>query len=212
MNEPEHFLARWLRVKQEASSGAPTPHVEVPAAGNAFAEPPGETRGAAPAAFDPASLPPVESITQASDISPYLQSGVPAELVRAALRAVWIADPAIRDFIGLAECQWDFNDPAAMPGFGPLEVTEQAESVARLVARVVRAPDVPAGITPFAEHRADEVVPAPRQEAVPVPRQEAVPAPPQETFHADRGLESPAETERGGGLRRHGSALPKSIR
>ena len=31
-----------------------------------------------------------------------------------------MSDPAIRDFIGIAENQWDFNDPEAMAGFGPL--------------------------------------------------------------------------------------------
>jgi hypothetical protein len=45
---------------------------------------------------------------------------VPAELTRAALRQAWASDPAIRDFIGIAENQWDFNDPNAISGFGPL--------------------------------------------------------------------------------------------
>ena len=35
------------------------------------------------------------------------------------------ADPAIRDFIGLAENAWDFTDPDAMPGFGPLAATDE---------------------------------------------------------------------------------------
>ena len=45
---------------------------------------------------------------------------MPAELKRAALRRAWASDPAIRDFIGIAENQWDFNDPSGIPGFGPL--------------------------------------------------------------------------------------------
>ena len=73
------------------------------------------------AQFDPASLPPIESINALSDITAFLREGVPAELTRAALRRVWTADPAIRDFVGLAENAWDFTDPNAMPGFGPLE-------------------------------------------------------------------------------------------
>ena len=81
-----------------------------------------------------ASLPPVESITSLSDITAFLREGVPAELTRAALRRVWTADPAIRDFIGLAENAWDFTDPNAMPGFGPLEDTDE---VRRMIARVV---------------------------------------------------------------------------
>jgi TorA maturation chaperone TorD len=35
-----------------------------------------------------------------------------------------VTDPAIRDFIGIAENQWDFNDPTAMPGFGPLRADD----------------------------------------------------------------------------------------
>src|SRR5262249_61108355 len=75
-------------------------------------------------AFDPASLPPIESITAESDIRAFLTPGVPAELTRAALRRAWAADPKIRDFVGLAENAWDFNAAGAMPGFGPLEMTE----------------------------------------------------------------------------------------
>lgn len=90
--------------------------------------------------FDPDSLPAVSSITQASDIRQFLQAGVPAELVRAALRAAWVTDPAIRDFIGIADSQWDFNDPNAMPGFGPLEAADGARAFAqRSVARVNQA-------------------------------------------------------------------------
>ena len=59
---------------------------------------------------------------------------VPVELTRAALRRVWTADPAIRDFVGLAENAWDFTDPNAMPGFGPLESTDE---VRRMIAQVV---------------------------------------------------------------------------
>ncbi len=84
--------------------------------------------------FDPATLPPIESITALSDITAFLRAGVPADLTRAALRRVWTADPAIRDFVGLAENAWDFTDPDAMPGFGPLESTDE---VRRMIAQVV---------------------------------------------------------------------------
>jgi hypothetical protein len=72
-------------------------------------------------AFDPASLPPIESITAETDIRAFIAAGVPAELTRAALRRVWTSDPKIRDFVGLADYDWDFNAPGAMAGFGPLE-------------------------------------------------------------------------------------------
>ena len=32
--------------------------------------------------------------------------------------AALVADPAIRDFKGLAENDWNFNDPLGVPGFG----------------------------------------------------------------------------------------------
>lgn len=127
----EDFLKRWSRrkrdVAKEEAARAPEPDVAVEAAD-------------APAAsktepqFDPASLPPIESITALSDVTAFLRDGVPAELTRAALRHVWTADPAIRDFVGLAENAWDFTDPNAMPGFGPLEMTDD---VRRMIARVV---------------------------------------------------------------------------
>jgi hypothetical protein len=104
VTDSENFISRWARLKQrnEATVAQPRPDV--------VAEEP----------FDPASLPSIESIVADTDISGFLQSRVPAKLMRAALRQAWTSDPAIRDFIGIAENQWDFNDPDAMPGFGPL--------------------------------------------------------------------------------------------
>jgi TorA maturation chaperone TorD len=80
--------------------------------------------------FDPASLPPLQSITAATDIRLFLGSNVPVELTKAALRRTWVTDPTIRDFVGIAENQWDFNDPTAMPGFGPLGAND-VSAVAR---------------------------------------------------------------------------------
>ena len=137
MNEPESFLTRWSRRKAESGErreGSPAG----PASDAGEAKPDARTSLAAPpatsepeaAAFDPASLPPIESIAAGVDIRPFLQTGVPAELTRAALRRAWATDPAIRDFIGIAENQWDFNDPTAMPGFGPLTAADHAASLA----------------------------------------------------------------------------------
>jgi hypothetical protein len=70
--------------------------------------------------FDLASLPSLESITATTDIRAFLSPGVPQELTRAALRRAWLADPAIRDFVGLQENDWDFTNPDAIPGFGDL--------------------------------------------------------------------------------------------
>jgi hypothetical protein len=122
MSEPENFLSRWSRLKRESGTeGSGEEKRTVDAV-------PGTDMSSA-AAFAVAGLPPIESIVADSDIRPFLADGVPAELTRAALRSAWATDPAIRDFIGIAESQWDFNDPAAIPGFGPLGVAEYARAL-----------------------------------------------------------------------------------
>ena len=75
------------------------------------------------------------SITALTDVTAFLRKGIPPELTRAALRRAWAADPAIRDFVGLAENAWDFNDPNAMPGFGPLDCSD--EQLSALIDRIL---------------------------------------------------------------------------
>lgn len=129
----EDFLSRWSRRKREARADVPasdavpadeTPAVAAPA-GDAPSEPD----------VDLSTLPPIDSITAATDITAFLRKGIPQELTRAALRRAWTSDPVIRDFVGLAENAWDFNDPTAMPGFGPLDCTAAELDV--LVRRIV---------------------------------------------------------------------------
>jgi Protein of unknown function (DUF3306) len=117
MTGPANFILRWARLKREADTGR----------AEASALP--QTDAAADQAFDPASLPSIEAITAGTDIRGFLQSCVPSDLTRAALRQAWASDPAIRDFIGIAENQWDFNDPDALPGFGPLSVEDGASAL-----------------------------------------------------------------------------------
>ena len=129
MTGSENIMARWSRMKRESgktvepngSSSGPKP-TAAEAGDLQEATPPTDSLPAA--AFDLASLPPLQSITAATDIRSFLASSVPVELTRAALRRAWVTDPAIRDFIGIAESQWDFNDPTAMPGFGPLRAED----------------------------------------------------------------------------------------
>ncbi len=133
MSEEENFIARWSRRKRESGNDPETepktPATPEPAAPGVLdrseSAPPASPRKpeepADPPPFDLASLPPLESIAAGTDIRAFLQSGVPAELAKAALRRAWAADPAIRDFIEIAENQWDFANPSSMPGFGPIE-------------------------------------------------------------------------------------------
>src|SRR3954470_23428843 len=118
----EGFLGRWSRKKAEAEREASGGSADEPALPLRRAVDGDKTLGQAPSKpeFDLASVPSRDSITAATDIRAFLSPGVPNELSRAALRRAWSADPAIRDFKGLAENDWDFTDPTAMAGFGKL--------------------------------------------------------------------------------------------
>ena len=70
--------------------------------------------------FDAATLPPIESIDAQTDITVFLRNGVPDEVRLAALRRAWTVNPAIRDFRGPQENDWNFDDPNSIPGFGDL--------------------------------------------------------------------------------------------
>jgi hypothetical protein len=152
MSDPDNFIARWSRRKRDAAEAG---KAAAPAADAAHGDdrapvvgaPATQERSAGPAApaqpaFDPATLPSIESITAETDISGFLAPGVPAELRRAALRRAWVADPAIRDFVGLVENSWDFNDPSSIGGFGAIESTaDLARDVARIVGELVPEPE-----------------------------------------------------------------------
>ena len=134
MTRSENIMSRWSRMKQQ-SAGRPAPEDVSSEAKPIDADAGNLNRAAAAAtatdspaspAFDLASLPPLHSITAGTDIRSFLASNVPLDLTKAALRRAWVTDPAIRDFIGIAENQWDFNDPTAIPGFGPLGATDVA--------------------------------------------------------------------------------------
>lgn len=159
MSERETFLARWSRRKQavaaepgDGESGAvPTPsewQIEGEEATEGAAAFPGlhkddvasaASSDAVEPPFDLATLPPIEAIAADTDIRAFLAPGVPPELARAALRRAWAADPKIRDFVGLADYDWDFNAPGSMAGFGPLEMTEELRQIA---ARIIGPPPV----------------------------------------------------------------------
>jgi hypothetical protein len=138
---PENFLQRWSRRKQAAESRAPDGteaalRSQTDADANAPESAAEKTDVELPT-FDPKLLPPIESINAASDVRAFLAPGVPEELMRAALRRAWATDPTIRDFIGLAENQWDFNNPDSIPGFGTLEFTDD---IRRMVAGLFGGP------------------------------------------------------------------------
>jgi hypothetical protein len=125
MSEPENFLSRWSRLKRETEAA---PEAEKPAEA---AAPPSAAPPVEEPAFDLTKLPSLEDIGASTDISMFMQSGVPAALRHAALRRAWASDPAIRDFRGLQENAWDFNAPDGVPGFGTFKSNEEIKALAQ---------------------------------------------------------------------------------
>ena len=84
--------------------------------------------------FDAATVLTLASIDAQTNIADFLSSDVPAPLRIAALRRAWTVDPAIRDFRGLQESDWDFNDPDSILGFGKLGPEVDVE---KMVAQIL---------------------------------------------------------------------------
>lgn len=249
MSDQEPFLTRWARRKRDAAKAAPTVEPEpgvsdppppggatdpVEADGVVRRESPPATGGQSPLppVFDPTQLPSLDSISAVTDIRAFLAPGVPADLTRAALRRAWTADPAIRDFVGLADYDWDFNTPGAISGFEPLEMTEELRrQITDMVGRNIAVPqaDLPAD-----QARGDESIaqtPEPSNDIDASTPAEATQRPPptiatsDEIAGSSRGCEEfsatianntaaqhsgPSTAEQTEALpRRHGRALPK---
>jgi hypothetical protein len=150
MSEPENFVSRWSRRKIEAEREKDEPPRPDEMAGPPDPQPPhpADQEARLPEkpekiekhdkkdeqTFDISKLPSIESIGAETDVRDFLQKGVPADLTRAALRRAWVADPNIRDFIEIAENQWDFATGKGLPGFGALDAS--ADDIRRMVAEV----------------------------------------------------------------------------
>lgn len=124
----QNFLKRWSRRKR----GEHAPRAAVPEPSRAATEraTAGEHDNANANAGAPApqlptatDLPALESINALSHVGAFLAPGVPLALAREALRRAWVTDPTIRDFVEIAENQWDFTNPTGPPGFGPLDAS-----------------------------------------------------------------------------------------
>jgi hypothetical protein len=195
--EQDSFILRWARLKRE-----PGIEQESDTGRNGSAIEPKEAalvRLKATAAqpridlpvdepFDGSSLPLIEAITATTDVRGFLGSCVPAELTKAALRQAWRCDPAIRDFIGIAENQWDFNDPNAIPGFGSLEGTANETAILTQVPRKERILEMFSD-PPASEGPAPSFATGPTHSAVNEAAQEKVP----EVPSAGAGISSSSE-------------------
>ena len=145
MTEPERFLERWSRRKlAEGKPLIPEPTTSQQSRGDGedtatAASKESETAAASSQSLDLASLPPIDSISANANVAAFLRPGVPTELTRAALRRAWTSDPAIRDFVGLVENGWDFNNPDAISGFGAIN----AQDVAHMASNIISEPQRP---------------------------------------------------------------------
>jgi hypothetical protein len=249
MSDPENFLTRWSRRKHEEAADAALPGDETdlprapeppPAGQSAGNVPPPPVAGGVPTTqpvFDLSTLPPIESITAETDIRAFLAPGVPAEMRLAALRRAWVADPKVRDFVGLNDYDFDFHTPGAIPGFGSLEMTDElrrevAEIITNWQSEPRRAEPRPAPVAvlepepvvssaqPAVSAEEMGVVPPTDSEEREVERDQT--APPQGELIADqattqRNKESAATQQQHSRLenlqtlagRGHGGALPK---
>src|ERR1700692_911986 len=162
-DEDKGFLARWSQRKREAKQQepeAPVAHADVPP------KPVAESDAAQQ--FDLSSLPKLEDVTEATDITGFLRKGVPEHLRNAALRRSWALDSAIRNYVNPAlEYAYDWNTPGGVPGSSEIGA---GMDVARLVSQIMgsgesgaeaSARDVEPGNEPAqsSEHNAQEPKP-----------------------------------------------------
>ena len=129
-DDGESFLGRWSKRKSQAQTGAKSEEPRSEAEGSRQSG----AQDAEPEEIALEDLPPIESIDASTDLSQWLRKRVPDTWRQAALKRVWATDPAISQFIGLAENSWDRNAPDGVPGFGPLSPTHD---VTRLLAQVI---------------------------------------------------------------------------
>lgn len=209
-SEPVGFLGRWSRRKRGLEEPAPpeaSAPLVAPPAGEAAAEaevarpaprPPAACPVPGLAPVDLSALPRIDELTLGSDLSPFLQPGIPSALRAAALRRMWSLDPEIRDFIGCVEYQWDFNSPGGLPnGFASELGGELKQLLAQAIGEPERKPD---------DEAAEPPPPSEPEEAQPEPAPamaEAAP-PPAEIAPPPAAAEEMTRPAR----RRHGGAMP----
>ncbi|MDV7340229.1 DUF3306 domain-containing protein [Terasakiella sp. A23] len=110
------FLSRWSQRKQDAKTApAPEPVVvaeeapveNIPVVANE--EPVQEEALTVEQEAMIADLPDVETLTPESDFSAFMQTGVPEELKRLALRKLWRSNPIFANLDGLNDYDEDFT-------------------------------------------------------------------------------------------------------
>jgi hypothetical protein len=142
-----------------------------------------------------AKLPSLESFTVKTDLAPFLRKGVPQALKNAAMRKMWMLDPAVRDHVDFAvDYAWDWNTPGGVAG--------NAGAISKdSVARMMDA------LKPKDEPEPEATVAGVPDESTESAAPETQPEAPQEAVEADVP-ETPEETRSAPRPRRHGGAAP----
>lgn len=195
------FIERWSRRKL-SRGGAEEPEPQTAGAPVADAkeseEPVEETLDEA----ELARLPALDTFTLNTDLAPFLRRGVPDALRNAAMRKMWMLDPAIRDYKDCAvDYAWDWNVPGGVPGNAG---TISRDSLARMIDSLHCGPETREPTAPVAE----------AESAPSVLEVRAEPEAPLHTSHEgpDESVSARSETasqsDETARPRRHGGAAP----
>ncbi|KQQ27154.1 hypothetical protein ASF53_19855 [Methylobacterium sp. Leaf123] len=167
-----------------------------------------------------ARLPSLDALTPETDLTAFLQAGVPTALRNAALRRMWSLDPAIRDFVSEArEYAYDWNTPGGVPGMGPLLPTDDVKAMLKRIVDGVpvaaeeepapESQEAPTASSEDAAESADTALPEP--ETDPATASLPMPMPDMHAPVAVAAVDAP-EVEQPTlprpRLRRHGGAMP----
>jgi len=99
------FLKRWSNLKQEENKGFLEPAGDGPETDEG-AEAPGPEKSEAEIV---AELPDIDKLDADSDYTAFLQEGVPDELKRLALKALWRSSPELANLDGLNDYDEDYS-------------------------------------------------------------------------------------------------------
>jgi hypothetical protein len=219
--DDKSFLSRWSQRKREAKP---------PEDDSTAVKPAGEAKvpavdGDAEEQFDLSSLPELEEITEATDMTGFLRKGVPESVRNAALRKSWALDSAVRNYVNPAlDYAFDWNTPGGVPGNSELAAgIDIAKMVLQIMGSDPLASDLrEQGASPQGDASANPAIAAPQNLPSELPLQQvrlsASATAPASADHASsentqvddaRNLETGGSSAMQQGVRRHGTAKPR---
>jgi hypothetical protein len=216
------FIERWSRRKRQQTGAQGLDRASTPEIADQDVSAVSIGRGeAADGIAEPElPLPSLDDLTVEGDVKAFLKKRVPEELRRLAMRKMWSLDPQIRDFIEMAENQYDWNTPGGVPGYGDLNPGTDLEALlAQAIGSDPKAPAVVADTETGGDDAVAEIAEIADAPSDPVRLSEA-PSGPAEALTAssqncddDAEIGSSATIEADAqqawqSVRRHGGALP----